>query len=483
MKFLWLVVGLAACDQVLGIDQFPIPPPVMPGTTITGRLVRQVVHNDASFRPGTDEIPMTSATAMLRADSDLTLAADGAFSFVAATVPYQLEISLDQEHPFELQSSAPTLDITDVWLGRTPRTAITSQSTITETLPNAPASGFDVLQSTGLWASYTVPGTSSSQFSVDWRTATPTIGTIGLLDSSLDDQLYTLHYVFLPDGLGTYYAIIDNYRVDNVTLADAGTVPVTGDFTALQGALCTHLIAPEGSEADRVIAVDAGYRRSGGAWTVTAMPAGAANITALAYLAGQGLAQDTDEDVASVRFGNPFPGTTVVATLYGDVVRDIRFQGLTPLAFGGGIQETVAVSSDGACTSTTKLGGDLAVPAHPTFAGTPLDTDDQMIQIDRSQPLELRLSLAMPGLADYTNVALWAVGANGNATGISLVRSYLTTEDQVLIDPKLFVAGATYFFDVAVHAGLPNAKLGDQRTRTLPLGFAEVASRTFQIVN
>ena len=475
------LLAVASCDLVFGLDGHELAPDSGSGT-ITGTFVRQVIANNSQHLPTPTESGLTSPELdlELRVGSATTnVPVDSSGSFEAATaVPYALAWTLDGGVPIELQSSAPVLELVDLWVGRADRTPVTKPTTLTFDVPSVGSDEFVAVQGTGLWADIganEAPG--ATMFGVDWHAVTDAHHTPGLLDASQNDRLYALFYHHIKDATHDYDQLVAYFTAD-ITQTDGTSDAVTNTPTALGLSPCTEIVASPTLDGQRLAAANPAYVPHDSSWAVVGIPIGARDNTGINYLAGNSQVAIADVD-SMIHYDDPFPGVTEVAAMTASLTRSVQLGGAAPTTFTAASFELDQVLNN--CQATT-LGGRLAAIVGWSVAGQSLAADGASLTVDRTADVDASFMVSS-GAADYYQIDLVQLGVSAGATTATVIRTYWTTDPVVHVDPALLVPGTTYALTSWVQVGVPGATTGNFKSLAFPRGFTVTTSPTFTVAN
>jgi hypothetical protein len=104
------------------------------------------------------------------------------------------------------------------------------------------------------------------------------------------------------------------------------------------------------------------------------------------------------------------------------------------------------------------------------------------VTIDRTRDVPLDIKPSATGAADFYDVTLVAITANGTSLVSTPIKRYRATDPHVRIDPSLLVANQNYLVVVFTNLGYPNASTGDFITTSVPFGVSDV-EHTFVVAN
>jgi hypothetical protein len=194
MRCALVLVVVASCNRVFGLEGHDLTDSA-PGTdgavTVAGTFVRQVIANDRS--PA--RLPMLTEAGLSGSSLDLELrtgsavtpvavASNGGFA-LATAMPYALAWSIDGDIPIELQSSAPVVALTDLWVGRAERTRVTKPTQLAFDLGSVGSDEYVAVQGTGLWGNPSANEPfGATVFDVDWHQVNDSHSAVALLDAA-----------------------------------------------------------------------------------------------------------------------------------------------------------------------------------------------------------------------------------------------------------------------------------------------------------
>ena len=487
-----LLLGLVACDRVFGLAHGdpavdgPTPDAPAPDV-VTGMLVDVSTPNAANHVPTTLSVPLgggaVQATVTL-ADGTMTPVAigdDGTFQFEVAAPgdPYRLSLVIDGRPPIIYASSARSLQLSDVIIGRRDRLPITASTAVTIT-GNYTFTAGDVLevQSTGLWTQTLLPSQAmgGSTFSLDWQKATALGGTLGALDASEHDSFYFGVYDTVTSG---YAAIQKIGRSDTTSIPSGLPATVTLDVEPVAPPqLCVKLDAPKKTLVDRLSsALESDPITSAQQNFVVAAIAGPpSSATAGLSLAFASDASDTSGLVTNFR--NPYAGTIPVVSITAALLENITAPGQTPTPFAEVASVFVDPTLD--CTQTTTLDPGVAIPSHASVAGVSFTSDGQAISVGTGD-VPVAWSLASPGPVDSYTVAVFELVPSGSNSVSTKRLSLLTTDTSAVIPAGILMPDLVYTIEITANRGTPNTATGDFATETFPFALARSFTRAFVV--
>ena len=451
---------------------------------VSGTLQKLVTDNDASFHvtSHTNAIPPATVTLTAVLDDGTTtqpvLSDDGLFSFPLAHAGqrYQLTERVGTEAPATFDSTAASLTLGDLSLGRTDRVPITKSTIVNIAVPNFTANDFAIFDTTGAWSQANLTATSMTTFKVDlavqgvWFDRNPS-----QLSAAEHDLLTFTEWRGITTSGPPYNTIVASFP-QPISVADGQTVTLTGSVTPAPPA-CVHVDAPRREEQDRYLAVAPGpYSAVSDSWIIENPTAPGIGVSGLLQLAAatenQVVAMSTNQDIT---FGNPFGASHVYVQL-----QDAFSQAIDLPAGGGtavasvGVSEWVDAPVQAGCPVAT-IPQLVAIPSIPTVAGADV-TADTTVTVDPTAPVVVAWTLASPGTADQAIVRLSHV-----TTGLTVESTVFTHETSTTFDRARFVAGETYAISVTLAAGIPRAADGDFTAIAFPFGLATTITHAFKV--
>ncbi len=437
---------------------------------VTGTVTSRYATNDTMFEPQVVEEPSTTVPTVILDDGStpqVKTYSGGRFVFARRddNQPYRITWG-----GTEYQHHAPHLTLVERSAGRPDRMPVSPMTQIRFDLTTN-GNGESWVASTGLWSN-TNTNTGSVNFNWSWENASSLSGTLGLLDASKNDRLYFTK-VLQMNGIST----LTEAASASITLADNTTTmfpaiplePVVGDQ-------CSRVVAPLMDVGMKLSDAFGATQPTYAAWDLRAVPSAAKLTTAggisLAYQEQQVFNANVD---MVQQFGNPFPGTDLLAQAEAVRTRAFTFQGV------GGVATYLAVVSafftPGCPGGTADTTSQLAYPGQVTV-GTTLLTDDNLTpMIDRSAPVPI----SWVGSPGFYRVELDHVTTDGVTVTISAVQSYFTVAATVTIDPTLLVSGESYLVTIVASSGMSGALDGDFDTVTYPIANVQEMSYVFAI--
>jgi len=480
------VLALAGCDRVLGLHQLAPPPDGPPDAppppfAVSGLYHQMYATNDPTGSPIAIDRRYAASEISMNVTLDdgttpiVTYNADGTFAFGLATQgqSYRLRV-VDDLGAVEYQLALPEIELVTRAAGRPNRTPVTNPTTLA--INYGAATGNFVVDSTGLWT-HTGAG-STATVSFNYAAAVSESGALGLLDATAEnDRVFFDDFVGYPTPAPTYSAI-GAYAVAKVTAVNGGSVPVDGTLAPLPQNLCSHIVADDGADYTRLaVASLVQYTTAGADWYVFAVPSQTETGTAGALpIAVEGYVTPTDVNVQPT-FGNPFPGTELLASEGAAGGRTVSPTGQTAFTVYDGTRTYAPIAASGNCAANSAvLEATLGMPGGPAIDGTPLTADGQIVTIDPRTPLALTWSLRAGGPVDYYSVAVAEVTSPTTATQETIV----TLQPSAVLDPALFQDGHDYMLQLSTHVGVPNFASGDTKTLAYPAQVATVWSVPFR---
>ncbi|HUS32216.1 MAG TPA: hypothetical protein VMZ53_27135 [Kofleriaceae bacterium] len=458
-----------------------------PRQIVAHAVVRQIV-NDASRSPvaGPEVLYKMSSAAQRtgeRMDVTLPIGAAGDIGFATLDDRYRLSVALDTTTPTEFQMRATQLELSGRFVGRYDRTPPVAGTTLAATITNAPGTGTAVITSTGVWTQTGRSGGTNGSFTIDWSTQAASLGgPIGLLDAAQNDRAY---YIVLDvTGTAPQYAAISSSCSADITMTAGAPTAFTCTAAPLAQSSCMHAQLHFAGETARITAITGSlYPNYFNNWLLQATATPSTGITSALLLAYQVPLASTTPSVDLDRnftFGNPYPGTTPVLLMNTGKSRSFALPGTNAMNISATVNVYLPAAPDCA-TVTEGPTGFVAIPSLPRLDGVHLDSDAVTIGL-ASKLHTLTWDVASPGAADYWLVRVHRAIINGsNSTRLSVVRSYVTLDHDVVLDPADFTVGQTYFIEVQAVTGVPKAAMGDFREYTFPYATSSIFSSAFRI--
>jgi hypothetical protein len=489
MRLTALVLAVTACgDPAKGmIDAAGDSGGDGQASIVTGKYALRVVSNAADRTPTIDERQPASLVATVTlpgtGPEPVAIAADGTFSFARHRDDerYALTFVTDDGRPTTYELAAPTLDIAVRTWGRYDRAATPSNTALAVTLNPLPAgTQFPLVVSTGLWTQTGRSNGDNANFTIDWTKAGSLSGVIAPLEAEKNDRLYLTTFEYVAP----YYRLAQSCFLD-VTMTPAAATPASCLLAPVAQDHCIHLRARTASEDARLVAATAGgpaYTVASWSWIAYAIPTPALGPGAALNLAlyGEQNAPSADLDRDQITLGNPYPGYDVGVQTITVRSRAVAVPSATPANIF--IYTQYYAKAEPSCATVTDPTASLAaIPGIPAFDGAVLDTDRIALALDRTQPHALTWS--SPD-TDYWVVRLFSLSKDATgATAFTTVRTWITADRQVAVDPADVPAGYYMFQIVATHA-LPGAAHGDFRTvgyDGAPYNFGVMWSGMFEV--
>lgn len=428
-----------------------------------------------------DTAPTFGVEMSLFADGDahdVPVSTAGDFLFLPATERYRLGVRTDFDaFVVEYQQTASELTLRrifyDRFLDRAPVTALTP---VSFNLESGSTTGFVAIASTGVRSFTSFPGTTPVAMpSVNWPLATFVEGTPGLLDASLGDRLYWLHFELNGSMPIDYYRATEQHAAA-VTMVSGQplVVPETGFGVRqpLSADRCVHLVVPRFQELARVRTelghLTFGQTKEYTQWDFGATPnlaLGPGKTLQVAYASGL----STLEEVSPVRYSFPFEGEHTVVRMQSYVFRTFTAPGATrptsPELAMGTTTHVPILEHDCANPPRVEIPiGVSSVARTFTLGGIDITTDGQPVTIEREQVIELALGFGS-GTHNDVSVILYEVQKVGPAsdsdTSLEPIRQWVTPFDTIEVDPALFVRGRAYTFLVNTRIDSAGTVTGD----------------------
>ncbi len=490
MRAAVFVLIASGCDGVLGLTD--IHPSGQ--DRVTGTLREHYVANTAAGVPMTGEGALDPALVQLTATlpdgttPTVDYAADGTFSFTRESPDqlYRLEVAaVGRDLEYQLALSELQLGLRVA--ARPDRVFVTQPTLVHVDFGAALSNTGTDLASTGVWTFTENVAFNTVMFDFDWQKTT---GGKGLLDASKYDQLYVLVYqAFMSQGSTTPdYAAIAQWGRTAITQTDGVATMVSGTLMAAKQDLCAHVVALRSVELERLKAAipPGNYTIGGGNWGIHSVPDRAIAPTGLQRLAVGG---ENDVDFSAdidtqATFTNPFPGSQLIAQLQVVQAYTALLPGTTMGPFVGHQIDTYVeldVSNQNCIANLAPLIGTVAIPQGIALAGTPLDSDGQVIPLDAASDATVTWS-STSSTVDYGMMFVEELAVSGTTTTATTIKTILTaTPGSAVIGRGLLQPGHTYYVIVFDNLGLVDAAKGDFETVTFPFATASVSSRYFQV--
>jgi hypothetical protein len=476
MRNRWLVVsalGLTACRDLLGFED--------PSATslVTFRLTREHLQNNDSHLPvEIAQAPSLAGVTVRLADGtqpDLTLTAAGAIAFrVPVGESYRLGLTQSGQ-PLELQTASTEPVFDDLIFGREDSEPVPSNTVITYS--GVPLDGTYSVMSTGVWmAGPAVAGTMGADLSIDWSSSFPiSFDRAGLVTAAANDQLHLAHFATTGSG-ATAFTAIDQIQSNEIEMIGGSTTLIaTTELRAVNTRSSTFDIDPKA--LDTVLSAVPNFSAVGsGGWSITILAAPSLRASETGFgVASAGSSTDYDPRRSTLTYPDrvfPYPLVAALGISRGRA-------GNTPdgpsLGLNVSIFHLVEIVPE---TDTYDLKGlRVGLPDTISFGSTALITDNAVIELDPAGGA----TLSWPAVDD-ADVFHVQIVERLAANNIRNVRAYLTAENQVSIEPEVFVPGRLYVVSLVTVRGVPGARDGDFATRTMPFGSSRSQSATFSVV-
>jgi hypothetical protein len=472
------------------------------GTTECSQLVHgsfghQLITNNSTGTPietdllyGADQLDVRAVLDDTAIVPTITFA-DDSFSFPRTTSDesYSLSIRAAQEATVfnEVQDSGDNVALWAPYYGRISRSGVTRVTDVNVMVTGVPPPTRAYIASTGL-RSYTyvdAQPANTQMFTFDWNMATSLYGAQGVLSAAAGDVLwYNGLDETIPsmDPVDDYYAIVSQMH-QMVTMTNGGTLSFTGAASATPQDHCVTLGLPRSTELARVQAsTPFATSTTGSGWSVAAVPFASVGPGAAIPIVIQANGTIEDQSIKII-YANPYPEDQI-ASMSAAFRRSALATGATTgvsLSYGTSQMYQVPSSPTATCAAIT-MNANIAMPSPLTLGGTLLDTDNQMLEIDRSGPISLEFA-PIGGVADDWITLLDEVTVVAGVTTVTELRQYSTLTPSVIIDPKLLISGRSYLFETYARVGFPNAATRDYKTVAYPFGTGVVYSSIFTIGN
>lgn len=482
------LLALAGCDIVFQVEK------VTPVERVTGSYLYKDIGVDGSVTlyppaPGVIELRLAEPGGT---STTIDLSDDGKFAFdYPRGLRYRITVNGSETYPLEIVSSSSTLLLGSTSFGRRERAAVT-KSTLLQYVTNAPVTGgLARFASRGhraiIEANGVTPATS------EWLDARPVdeIGaSIGLLDAAVGDELYYLHHVLSPTN--EYYRIA-NYIRTTPTMVDGqpvrlGTTADPAPVTPATLDRCVHIVAPMGREVARLDAIQGVDAAPSADWSVTSVPkrdAGGGGRLRLVFDAVPPTA-NTDTDVV---YSSPFAGEMELAVMGVNHGRTLTAPGTT-IGIRIFISTSVILPVDPTPNATTCANNRADLGAYRTpildrinVGGTEVNADNQAVLLDRNALVRVLVTFDSVPPFDTVDFTLFEVADVENTTQLRLLRSIVTVDDFIDLDPVLFLRNRRYIFRVNTRRQLGAAATGNFRDQSLPIVQAARYSPMFLIAN
>jgi len=376
-----------------------------------------------------------------------------------------------------VQHFAPHLELAPDLAGRVDRAELTKQTTLA--FAQTPAlSGQVTVASTGVWTE-TITGASGSSSSINWLMARSLSGKLGLLDANKFDRVY---YLLFGPVLG--YSAITAYASYDVTLVENTQLTASGTLTSVTNRnLCVNVAHQGMTEIDRMKMVHPSTTAGAHSWQLQAVPG--RDITPnFGFMLAVGTAMTPTNAATAMRYINPYPGTTVLASQY--VSGKVSIGYMTNSGTDFLLDAFVALPADptdASCATEALLHTTAALQGDITVAGTAVDAADKPITLPANAPnIIVTWTAKVAGPAhDYT-VLLHELSDDGVGGTTRESRGVFdTSEPRVMIPASLLQSGHEYVLQFWTLLGYPNAAAGDYTTLTYPFEYTTSYSQTFRI--
>lgn len=365
----------------------------------------------------------------------------------------------------EIQSSKSALSFVDVTFGRSDRQIAKNVSLKFEPVSTT---GIYNVMSTGVWQAMSAQATTAT-LEVDWNAPALDGGGPSLVASSKNDQLLLAHYVVegMTDGLPSLrLADLQTFEIDMQAGRNEGleatpvTLVPTQVETRMNASAYDSILAESG-----IIDPDTDEAMT---WLVTLRHA----PTALRVELGFDAAITQSQLQGVTNFALPAPLTALPYPLYPQVSAfRSRRSPIPTLSFDltASIVTTLAPDRNTDLVDFDNVGigiGHDLVVGDTTIGAVPVD-----IAIDRGGPVRVRWD-DVAG-ADQYAIDLIELDESGVPT---LVRTYLTTEPFITIEPELLRAPNYYVLGHSSFSGFPGAATGDFTARSFPSSHATMTA-------
>ena len=475
MRGLLVVLALAGCRQVFGLEPPELVAPDGGGALVSGRYVLRYLTNNTQHQPTVVELPL-KFTATVKLDDGtepgVTLLADGAFEFATNTVGqrYRLLLEANGYSPIEFDHTASSLALYEMRAGRLDAVVASANTQLSYQLSDVTAGGAIQLFTTG---SYMLSARASEPSVVfDWPgMVTATGGPATLLDADANDRAYLLYLTMTGST-----AVLDRYRADDITLTDGMRHSISGPTNIVARDTCVNARILAATEEQRLD--DAGYSSPtvaySAAWGVVVQPSLDVGFQSGALVAQNVLSPASDLEL-TITVGSPVPGTFLQ---YLAVKRTFDIAATTGSVIKAAIGTNHVVAVDRTCNTQATLGGSVELPGVPRIDDMRLELDRD-IAIDRSHDVTVSWPALVAGKTDVTRVHLLEV----TAAGLVVRRQFVTTRDHVSVDANLFENSKSYVVRVSHEVGWTAAKNGDFGTFAPPLANSVRLSAVFRVTN
>ena len=475
-----LVLAVAGCNQIYGLDGTRLPPDaaVFP---VTGQILHRWV--EGADAPVVKEAPLNTTNVVylsVRTDGglqEIAVGADGRFTFHrdADNAPYRLELTVDGDI-FEVHGSAPDVRFVVRSAGRLDPEP--TEDRLIVRFGQAAGTDQGAVASTGIW-SYSETQPFAGGFDVNWQAPTRTAGRHGLVDSSKGDVLYTLDY----DGLTS----VDGKPYRGLTGAERHSIKMLGMSSPITfqpppripTPLPCRLVGAITKDIMRLkAALPSPYTFLSDSWSVSAIASLDIGVVGHAELASAAFALG---DIAiTPRIHNPIVGSKLIGST-GVAYR--RYVKHPSAASGYFIDAAIVHSTPLDCAVQNVLIPDapLGVPKGFRIDGVPLT--DNLDVTPAGDNLELTWDLDVAGSIDVYNIVLVEVLNEPvfDSTSARVTRVYQTPEPRLTIDVSTLVRGRYYILQLTGFRGIPDAKNGDLGRLTYPFSGVQVYTSLFRV--
>ena len=495
---------LAACNQILGLDQtakLDAPSDAqairtnlvwaiattdgMPDTSPDSVLVYAGIGSEMA-RPGTPKIQVGDMSGLAEVAYDV---ADGGFDipFALRTAPHRIIYTLPGESvPHEVQWSVAGAYLTVPRTTRLDPPAVPPDSGYMIMpaglgfSPNFPAVATSGVVTFTLTASDIEPSTGTFTYRFANK-AKPMAGPIGAPQSALGDWVLVMNWA----ARSASQASVDGYAIAKLDLAPSTmTMPATPPTWQTTERTLSNLMPPPNSmptfNAGATKArIDGALGGLAGTYRDRMMYGVSPSLELPAFLPGA--APDFIDRPLIIPFVDSTaqePAITLVdpSEMLPTYARVI-YSGIMTTRMADGVALTSALQS-----VSDVFAGPMPYPAPfaktITFGGVDLSgpADDVSVPVSSSMR-ELKFNVE-PGLeADDFVVTLYQI-TNGQ---LAPIRIYHVLEGSVHVDSTLLVSGSTYVFGITSRHGVPGADRGDYHKAAYPFAVATTFPRTFVI--
>lgn len=495
---------LAACNQILGLDQTAKLDAPADAQAIRTNLVWAIATTDGMpemgpdpllvyagigsemARPGTPKIQVGDMSGLAEVAYDVS---DGGFDipFVLRTAPHRIVYTLPGESvPHEIQWSVAGAYLTVPRTTRLNPAAVPADSGYTITpaglgfTPLFPAVATSGVVTFTMTASdvETAPGTFTYRFA---SKAKPMAGPGGAPQSGLGDWVLVMNWV----ARSASQSSVDGYAIANVDLApNMMTTPATPPTWQATERTLSNLMPPPNSmptfnSGATKARIDGALGGLAGAYRDHMMYGVSPSLELPAFLPG--VAPEFVDRPLIIPFVDSSaqePAITLVDP--SDTLRTyarVIYSGIMTTRTADGAALTSALQS-----VSDVFTGPMPYPAPfvktITFGGIDLSGPADHVSVPVSSSMrDLKFNVE-PGLeADDFVVTLYQI-TNGQ---LAPIRIYHVLEGSVHVDGTLLVSGSTYVFGITSRHGVPGADRGDYHKATYPFAIATTFPRTFVI--